>query len=120
LKGLALAVPVAAALVANGLFLAGAVEAGRVVLIAAIGLAALFAAPILPIYTPFRSRIFRREKWTFIAGAAPLTLGADAFKLSWPLFASLWPLVWNEWTRASIRRKLPSTSDFGGRLRSKD
>jgi len=107
LKGLALAVPVAAVVVANALFLAGAVEAGRVVLITAIGLAPLFAAPILPIYTPFRSRIFRRVKWTCIAGALALIFGADALKLSWLLVASLWPLVWNEWTRASIRRKLP-------------
>jgi len=36
-----------------------------------------------------------------------MAFGPDALKFSWLLIASSWPVVWVEWTRNSIRRKLP-------------
>jgi len=41
-----------------------------------------------------------------LAGTLLLAFGPDALKWSW-LTSCLWPLAWIEWTRISIRRKLP-------------
>jgi hypothetical protein len=90
------AVPVASVAVAIVLFF-----------IAGIGMSPWLAAPLLPIYTPSRGRVFRCVKWVAITGALLLVLGPDTLKWSWLLISCLWPLVWTEWTRASIRRKLP-------------
>ncbi|MGH9665537.1 MAG: hypothetical protein ACRD9L_14020 [Bryobacteraceae bacterium] len=56
----------------------------------------------LPVYTPARSRIFRIVRWTLMV-AILLTAG----KSSWLYFSFLWPFIWIEYTRASLRRKLP-------------
>ena len=44
-----------------------------------------------------------------MTAALVLVLGPEDLKLkwSWLLFSCLWPLAISEWTRASIRRKLP-------------
>jgi hypothetical protein len=107
LKGLLLAAPVAALVAAILLFFGGRVELGRDVFTLGIAMSPLFAALVLPIYTPARARVFRRVKWIVIAGALAVVYGPEAYKWSWLLISCLWPIAWNEWTRASIRRKLP-------------
>ncbi|QNI32912.1 hypothetical protein H7849_02655 [Alloacidobacterium dinghuense] len=96
------------ALVATGvLFLSGSHGMARVALAFALITGTLFAARFMPIYTPARGRVFRCVKWAVFAGALGLILGADTLKLSWLLIPSLFPVVWVEWQRVSIRRKLP-------------
>jgi hypothetical protein len=96
LRWLFLALPVAALFIESRAALAGAV-----------GLALLFAAPRLPLYTPLRGRIFRFAKWTLMVAGFGVAFGAGALTWSWLFSACLWPVVWIEWTRVSIRRKLP-------------
>ena len=107
LKWIALAIPAAIVVTAAVLYCSGRAAAARDALISGIGLSPLAAAPLLPIYTPSRGRIFRYAKWVTVTGAVVLLFGPQAFKWSWLLFSCLWPLAWTEWTRASIRRKLP-------------
>jgi hypothetical protein len=107
LKRMAPAVPLAAVAVAIALFLTGRVAVARDLLLVGIGMSPMLLAPFLPIYTPSRSRVFRVVKWGAITGALILLFGPQAFKWSWLLISCLWPLAWTEWTRASIRRKLP-------------
>jgi hypothetical protein len=107
LKWFILAAYVAAMETAITLRLTGHTGVARDVLIAAMGMSPLFAALLLPINTPSRGRIFRYVKWVMMTGALVLLFGADALKWSWLLISCLWPLAWTEWTRASIRRKLP-------------
>jgi hypothetical protein len=107
LKGLILAAPVAALVAAILLLFAGRVELGRDIFTLGIAMSPLFAALVLPIYTPARARVFRRVKWIVIASALALVYGPEAYKWSWLLISCLGPIAWTEWTRASIRRKLP-------------
>jgi hypothetical protein len=106
LKRLLLAVPVAALFAAAAMFLSGAITEARVLLAGAIGMGLFFVAPFLPLYTPSRGRVFRRVKWVVLTGVLVLALGPDVLKWSWLLMSYLW-LSWLEWTRVSIRRKLP-------------
>jgi hypothetical protein len=46
-------------------------------------------------------------KWLAVAGALGLVFGPDWLKWSWLLLSCVWILGWIEWTRISIRRKLP-------------
>jgi hypothetical protein len=48
-------------------------------------------------------------KWIVFIGMFALVCGAGTLKMSWLLFSSLWPLLWIEGMRVSIRRKLPVT-----------
>jgi hypothetical protein len=107
LKRLLLVLPVAALAVAIALLLTGATVVARVLLVAAVGMGFMFAAPSLPVYSPSRARVFRCVKWAALTGIFALAFGPDALKWSWLLVPSLWPLVWIEWTRSCIRRKLP-------------
>jgi hypothetical protein len=107
LKWLLLATPVATLFVAAALFLAGAIAVAQVLLIGGIGMGLLFAAPFLPIYTPSRGRVFRVVKWVVLIGMLGLAFGPDALKWSWLLISCLWLVARIEWTRVSIRRKLP-------------
>jgi hypothetical protein len=100
-------VPLAALAAATALFYTGRAAVARDVLIAGIGMGPLLAAPLLPIYTPLRGRVFRLVKWAAMTGTLVLVFGPDTLKWSWLLISCLWPLAWTEWTRASIRRKLP-------------
>jgi hypothetical protein len=100
-------IPVIALIAALALFRAGAIEVARVLLASAVGMGLLFIAPFLPVYTPSRSRIVRYVKWVVLAGLPVLAFWPDILKFSWLLIASLWPVAWVEWTRISIRRKLP-------------
>jgi hypothetical protein len=107
LKWLLLAIPVAALFAAAALFLAGAIDVARVLLVGGIGMGLLFAAPFMPVYTPSRGRVFRFVKWVVLIGMLGLAFGPDALKWSWLLISCLWLVARIEWTRVSIRRKLP-------------
>jgi hypothetical protein len=106
-KWLLLATPVAALFAAGALFLAGAIEVARVLVIGGVGMGLLSAAPFLPLYTPSRARVFRVMKWVVLIGMLGLAFGPDALKWSWLLISCLWLVARIEWTRVSIRRKLP-------------
>jgi hypothetical protein len=107
LKRTLLAMPVVTLLAASALFLDGAIAVSRALAVGAIAMALFFAAPFLPIYTPSRARIYRLLKWAALIGVFWLVWGPDALKYSWLLASCLWIPVWTEWTRFSIRRKLP-------------
>jgi len=107
LKWALLGVPVAALVAPAALFLTGESRLARVFLCGAIGVGMLFAAPFLPVYTPSRARIFRALKWVVLVALLVLPFGSQALKWSWLLTSCLWPMAWIEWTRISIRRKLP-------------
>lgn len=107
LKWVILAVPAVALVTAVAFFLNGHVAIARDVLIAGLGMSPFLAAPLLPIYTPSRGRVFRLVKWIAMTGGLILMFGPEARQWSWLLISCLWPLAWTEWTRASIRRKLP-------------
>jgi hypothetical protein len=67
----------------------------------------LFAAPFLPVYTRLGGRVFRGVRWVAMLTMLGLAFGPDAPKWSWLLISCLWMVARPEWTRASIRRKLP-------------
>jgi hypothetical protein len=98
---------IAVLLAAITTFLIGGVTPGLPILFAGVAIALLLATPLLPIYTPPRARIVRCLKWLFVLGTLAVTFGPDALKWSWLWISCLWLLVWTEWVRASIRRKLP-------------
>jgi len=102
-----LAMIVAALSAAFELFLTGATTVARPLFVGGMAMGILFAAPFLPVYTPARARVFRFVRLALLLGTVVLAFGPDALKWSWLLFSCLWPLVWIEWTRISIRRKLP-------------
>jgi hypothetical protein len=106
LKRTLVALPLAALIAATVFFLMGSLETARILLIAGLGTSLLFAAPMLPVYTPSRSRIYRVVKGLAIVAMLTLVFGSDALKWSWLLISCLWPVFWVERTRASIRRKL--------------
>ncbi len=107
LKWSLVALPVALVEGASALYFHGKTELARDLLLAGIGMSPLFAALLLPIYTPSRSRVYRYAKWFVMIAAVLLLFGPDALKWSWLLISCLWPMAWTEWTRASLRRKLP-------------
>ena len=90
--------------------LGAAVEAGRDAIAVALAIGPLCAALFLPIRTPARGRVFRALKWIALTLALALLFGPELLKWSWLVISCLWPLAWNEWTRASIRRKLPAAA----------
>ena len=94
--------PVTAMMGAVYLFLTGDAKMAGAVLSGAIGLWLVFAATFLPVYTPSRGRVFRYVRCTVLLATLVLAL-----QWSWLLIACAWPLVWIEWRRISIRRKLP-------------
>jgi hypothetical protein len=106
LKRLILAMPLAIAAAAAALLITGHVPVARDVLIGGIGVSPLVAILLLPINTPRRGLIFRCVKWVVLTGAVLFLIGPTPFTWTF-LFSGLWPLVWIEWRRASIRRKLP-------------
>lgn len=107
LKRSILAVPLAIAAAAAALLITGHAPVARDVLIGGIAMSPLVAALLLRIDTPRRGLVFRCVKWVVMIGAVVLLFGPNALIWSWLLFSCLWPLVWIELTRASIRRKLP-------------
>jgi len=110
LKWIAAGVFVTALCAAAALFLTGRGGTGRDVMALAIGMSPLSGALFLPIRTPARGRVFRALKWTAVTVAVALVFGPELLKWSWLLISCLWPMVLSEWTRASIRRKLPASA----------
>ena len=101
-KGVLIAMSVAALCGGAVFFLAGSIFVARILLLGWVLIGLLAFAPFLPVYTPARGRVFRVVKWFFMLVTLWLALKVTAL-----FFACLWPVVWVEWTRASIRRKLP-------------
>ena len=83
-------------------YLTGAEVVARALALGWMIIALSSGAPFLPVYTPSRGRVFRCVRWALLVGALGMGL-----HWSWLFFSCLWPLAWVEWTRASIRRKLP-------------
>ena len=110
LKWIFAGVFVTALCAAAALFLTGHVGAGRDAVALAIGMSPLSGALFLPIRTPARGRVFRALKWIAVTVAVALVFGPELLKWSWLLISCLWPLASSEWTRASIRRKLPASA----------
>jgi hypothetical protein len=101
-------VPVALLGVIAALYLTGLAEVARDALILSLGVSPILLSPILPIYTAARSRVFRWVKVLALVSAMALLTWPIPLKLSWLIMTSgLWFFFWTEWTRASIRRKLP-------------
>jgi hypothetical protein len=107
LKWLLAALPVGAVLAAIALFLTGAIEAARTLFLGGIATGVFFAAPFLPVYTPWRGRVFRVAKWTALIIVFQLAFAPDPLKWFWLLASCFWIPAWVEWTRFSIRRKIP-------------
>lgn len=109
LKWTLLAAPVAALFAAFELFLNGviAIATAQALFLGAIAMGVFFTAPFLPIYTPSRARVYRIVKWATLIGLFCRILDPGALKYSWLLASCLWIPMWTEWTRVSIRRKLP-------------
>ena len=107
LKWLLPIIPIAALIGAVAFSFAGSATLARVFLIAGLGTAIWFLVPFFPVYTPARARFFRGLKWVATVAILILAFGRDALTWSWLIASSLWPLFWIEWTRASVRRKLP-------------
>jgi len=106
LKRLLPAIPVVMLLASLALVLTGEIKAARALLAGGIAMGLVFTAPFLPVYTPSRGRVFRVVRGVVMIGALVFAFGPGALKMSWLLASCLWPLVWIEWTRVSIRRKL--------------
>lgn len=108
-KFLVFLVPLLTLCAALVLFRSGEGGPARILLLGGLVMGLLFLIPSLPIYTPSRGRLARIVKWAVLVVAAIplLTLGTHAWTNSWLLFAVLFPVVWVERTRISIRRKLP-------------
>ena len=104
LKGVLLGLPVAALIGATVFLLRGATAVAQSLLVAGMGLGLLFAVPLLPVYTLWRARVFRCVKWALFLAVLAFGFGLNS---PWLLIACLWPIAWVEWTRFSIRRKLP-------------
>jgi hypothetical protein len=106
LKRTLVALPLAALMAATVFFLMGSLEIARILLVSGLATSLFFAAPMLPVYTASRSRIYRVVKWLAIVAMIALAFGSDALKWSWLLISCLWVFFHIERTRASIRRKL--------------
>jgi hypothetical protein len=76
-------------------------------LLAGLLMALTFIVPFLPVYTRERGRIVRGVRWALLVCAMALLFGKDASHWSWLLASCFWPMIWTEWRRISIRRKLP-------------
>ena len=80
---------------------------GSAMLAGVMSIGLFFAAKALPIYTPARGRVFRGVRLTLLLAIWVLAFGPNTLQWSWLLFSCLWPLMWIEMRRGSIRRKLP-------------
>ncbi len=107
LKWLLIALPIVALSAAAALFLKGSITLALDLLMGGIGTGVFFAASFLPVYTHARSRVLRFAKWVVMLGNLVLVFGPNPQIGSWLLISCLWPFFRIEWTRSSIRRKLP-------------
>ena len=106
-KVVLLGVPLGMTGIASALFLQGNFALAQDLLMFGIAMLPSLSAPLLPVYTRSRSRVFRFVKWGAMIGAILVVFGPMTLQWSWLLISCLWPVAQAEWTRASIRRKLP-------------
>lgn len=107
LKWLLTTLPVAALLAAVVLFFTGSIAVARTLFLGGIATSIFFAAPFLPDYTPWRGRFFRVAKWAALITVFWLAFAPESLKWFWLLASCLWIPARAEWTRFSIRRKMP-------------
>ena len=101
-RWLLILLPLAALSGSAACLLSGNPSLATALLAAGISMGMICAAPYLPVYTPARGRAFRSVRWAMLLAVFVLALGP-----SWLLFTCIWPVLWIEGTRISIRRKLP-------------
>lgn len=102
-----LAAPVVTLLAAVTLFVKGMTEPAQILLAGSLVLGVVLAGPFLPVYTVPRARAFRAVKWVVLSCMFAFAFGPAAMKSMWLLSSCVWPLLWIEWKRVAIRRKLP-------------
>jgi prepilin signal peptidase PulO-like enzyme (type II secretory pathway) len=107
LKNLLQMVPAIPLVVTLVLLSRGASASARLPFLASVVLFTFLAAPFLPVYTPWRARVYRAVKWAALVAVFVLAFGADSLKYSWLIASCLWIPIWTEAKRMSIRRKLP-------------
>jgi hypothetical protein len=107
LRWLMIAVPVVLVEAAAWSYFRGNISLARDLLFVGIGMSPLFAAMLLPINTPARGRVYRYGKWVVMTAAILVLFGPEVSNWSWLLLCCFWPVAFTDWTRASIRRKLP-------------
>jgi hypothetical protein len=101
-KPLLLSIPAAILLASLAFLLKGKPDTAKGLLEGAIAVAVWCASPFLPIYTRWRGRLLRLVKWAVLFAMIGMV-----YQWSWLFVSCLWPLAWIEWTRVSIRRKMP-------------
>ncbi len=79
----------------------------RGVLVMGALMAIFFIAPFLPIYTASRGRIFRLIKWGMMIACVLVLFGIDGWNWAWLNACCFYPVLYMEWKRMMIRRKLP-------------
>jgi hypothetical protein len=99
--------PLAVLLTGMVLLLAGRTGLGQTVLLGSLTLGVVLTVPLLPIYTVRRAQIYRVAKWAVLGAMLWFTLRPSLMQASWMFTITAWPLFWTEWTRVSMRRKLP-------------
>ena len=76
-----------------------------------LGLGALmalfFIAPFMPIYSVSRGRIYRVVKWAVMISVVLALFGEDGWNWAWLNACCFYPVLYLEWKRMMIRRKLP-------------
>jgi hypothetical protein len=82
---------------------------GLVLTIGGAGMSLLFGAPMLPINTPTRARVFRILRWVWYVAIFAVACWPTILRQMWFIVAIGWPIMWVEMTMASIRRKLPTS-----------
>ncbi len=94
-------------LAAGAFFTSGWIFPARITLAIGLGTGFMIVAPLLPVYTPSRARVFRCVRWVVQMSLLLMAFGPGALRMSWLLILCVWQFGWVEWKRASIRRKLP-------------
>jgi hypothetical protein len=101
-----LALSIAALAAAAELYKSGEGSLARAALALGIGIMFWLVAPLLPISTPLRARVFRGVKWLVQTSTLLLAFGPGALTNYWMIVLVLGQRSWSEWKRATIRRKL--------------
>ena len=89
------------------LFVIGRNLPGRLLLAFGIGGGIPLLISTLPVYTPSRGPIFRIVKWVAQILSLMLAFGPGGLAIYWLVALCVCQLIWSEYIRRSIRRKLP-------------
>ena len=79
----------------------------RGVLVLGALMAIFFIAPFMPLYSVSRGRIYRVIKWAVMIGGVFALFGKDGWNWAWLNACCFYPVLYVEWKRMMIRRKLP-------------